>query len=229
MYFLIFIVFALISMAVGAQLKRKFREFSQVPTSSGLSGAQIAARMLRDNNIYDVEITSVPGKLTDHYNPANKTINLSEEVYHGRHVAAAAVAAHETGHAVQHATAYSMLQLRSKLVPIANIGTNIMNYVMMASLLFWGAFQLFSFDIALYIIIGAQASITLFTLVTLPVEFDASNRALVWLNASRITQGEEYRKAKSALSWAASTYVVAALAAVANLLYWVLLLLGNRD
>lgn len=227
MYLLIFIGFALLSMAAGAQLKRKFKAFSKVPTSSGLSGAEIAARMLRDNNIYDVEITSVQGHLTDHYNPTHKTINLSEDVYHGRHVAAAAVAAHETGHAVQHATAYSMLQLRSKLVPIANFGSNIMQYVMIAAFVGWGVFSLFQLDLVLYIVIAAQATITLFTLVTLPVEFDASNRALEWLNASRITQGDEYSQAKSALSWAASTYVIAALAAVANLLYWIAILAGR--
>jgi len=224
--FVIIIFFMLLSMWVGSKLKKRFKEYSQIPTSSGLSGAEIAQKMLRDNNIHDVSVTSVEGKLTDHYNPANKSINLSHDVYHGRNVAAAAVAAHETGHAVQHATAYAMLALRSTLVPIVNLSSKLMNIIFIVSL--FGGFALgMGWEIALYIIIAAQSMITLFSLVTLPVEFDASNRALVWLESSRITTGEEHSKAKNALKWAASTYLVSALAAISTLLYFILALVGR--
>ena len=226
---IILVVFMLIGSIVSRKLKKRFKEYSKVQTSSGMSGSEIAAKMLRDSNIHDVQITCTKGKLTDHYNPTTKTINLSEEVYHGRHVSAAAVAAHETGHAVQHATAYSMLQLRSTLVPIANFSSKMMHYLFMATLFFGFAFTFFSYDQMLLIIIVGQGTIALFSLVTLPVEIDASNRALVWLNASRITRGEEYDKAKNALKWAASTYVVAALAAVTQLLFYVMLFTGRRD
>lgn len=228
MYLVIFFGFMALSWVVGGRLKRKFKTYSQVPTSSGMSGAEIAQKMLRDNNIQDVEIISAPGKLTDHYNPKNKTINLSDEVYHGRHVSAAAVAAHETGHAVQHATAYSMLRLRSSMVPIVSIASSMMNYVFMGLLLFGFLFA-GSWNAILLLIVGAQAAITLFSLVTLPVEFDASNRALAWLNMSRVTQGQEHDQAKDALKWAAMTYVVSALAAVTTLLYYVMMLTGSRD
>jgi len=228
MLILIFIVFFIIGMVVSNRLKSRIREYSQIPTSSGLSGAEVAQMMLRDNNIYDVTITSTPGQLTDHYNPTNKTINLSEAVYHGRDVAAAAIAAHETGHAVQHATAYSFLQFRSAMVPIVSFSSKLLNIILIMAIL--GTFAMgFNFELMLWIVIGAQATITLFSLVTLPVEYDASNRALVWLKMSRITQGVEYDKAKNALSWAARTYLVSALAAITTLLYYVLMLVGGGD
>ena len=228
-YLIILFGFMFLSMGVGGRLKRKFKKYSTVPTSSGMSGAEVAQKMLRDNNIYDVTVKSVRGELTDHYNPAKKTINLSEEVYHGRHVAAAAVAAHETGHAVQHATAYSMLELRSKLVPVVNIASRMMNYIFIGMLLL-GIFLANSWNIALILIVAAQGALALFSLVTLPVEFDASNRALAWLNMSRVTMGQEHDYAKDALKWAAMTYVVSALAAITTLLYWVMVLTGgSRD
>jgi uncharacterized protein len=229
MLILILIVFMIISWMVGNQLKRKFREFSEIPTSSGKSGAEIAANMLRDNNIHDVQITCVEGQLTDHYNPLNKTVNLSKEVYHGRNVAAAAVAAHECGHAVQHAQSYAFLQFRSAMVPVVNISSKIMNFIFLAGMFFTFGYSIFGIKEVLLIIIAAQGMITLFSLVTLPVEFDASARALAWLDASRITRGHEYDKAKIALKWAASTYLVAALAAVSTLLYYIMLFMGRRD
>lgn len=229
MYLILLIGFGLLSWAVSSRLKSRFREYSEIRLSSGLSGAEIAEKMLRDNRIYDVKVVSVPGELTDHYNPQNKTINLSREVYSGRSVSAAAVAAHETGHAVQHATSYAMLNFRSAMVPMVNLSSRIMNFIFIIGI--FGAFAIPSMGPQLVLVlIAAQALITLFSLVTLPVEFDASNRALVWLNASGITRGEEHEKAKNALKWAASTYVVATLAAVAQLLYFVLSFLGGgRD
>jgi len=227
MYILILIVFMLIGYLVGARLKSKFREYAKVPLSSGLSGAEVAQKMLDDNRIYDVTITSVEGELTDHYNPQNRTINLSRDIYYGRSVSSAAVAAHETGHALQHATSYSMLQFRSKMVPIVNISSKMMNVIFILG--FVGVFAMGMGQSLFLILIFAQAAITLFSLVTLPVEYDASNRALAWLTDSSIARGEEYDKAKDALSWAARTYVVAALAAVTQLLYFVLSFMGARD
>ena len=227
MYWIILIGFGILSWWVSSKLKRRFREYAEVPTSSGMSGAEIAQQMLRDNNIRDVQVVSVEGELTDHYNPQTKTINLSRAVYHGRNVSAAAVAAHETGHAVQHATAYSMLQFRSAMVPIVNLSSRLMNVIFIMAILGGAVFGLVPQMFMLIIV--AQAVITLFSLVTLPVEFDASNRALAWLNASRITVGEEHEKAKNALQWAASTYVVATLAAITQLLYFILAFGGNRD
>jgi Zn-dependent membrane protease YugP len=223
------IFFMLLSWWAGSRLKSKFAEYQAVPTSSGLSGAQIAEKMLRDNNIYDVSITCVDGQLTDHYNPQNKSINLSTDVYHGRNVAAAAVAAHETGHAVQHATAYSFLQFRSAMVPVVSFSSKLMNVIFIASIFFSAALKMFSMHDVLLIIVIAQGAITLFSVITLPVEFDASARALQWLNAAKITHGEEYIKAKTALNWAASTYVIAALAAITSLLYYLAMFLGRRD
>jgi uncharacterized protein len=229
MIFIIMLVFLLISWLVSSTLKRRFKEYSNIPTSSGMSGAEVAEKMLHDHRIHDVKVTCIEGQLTDHYNPANKTINLSEEVYHGRHVAAAAVAAHEIGHAVQHATAYSFLQFRSAMVPIVSLSSKLMNIIFMASLFFSFALKAFDPNMVLIIIILAQGTITLFSLVTLPVEVDASNRALIWLNKSGITRGVEYEKAKNALTWAAMTYLVAALAAITSLLYYLMLFLGRRD
>ncbi|MCL4856155.1 MAG: zinc metallopeptidase [Flavobacteriales bacterium] len=223
------IVFMLIGLAVSQMLKSKFNKYSKIPLSTNLSGKEIAEKMLKQHGIYDVKVESVPGKLTDHYNPLNKTVNLSPEVYEGRNAAAAAIAAHECGHAVQHATAYSMLKLRSALVPLQNASGKIINIIVMVSI--FGGYFLYNaipFDIILYVIIAAYAVITTFSLVTLPVEFDASNRALVWIRTNGIVNSSEYDNAKDALKWAASTYVVAAIGSLATLMYYVSLL-GRRD
>lgn len=213
-----------VSWAVQAILKSRFRTYSMTPLSSGMSGAEIAHKMLTDNRIYDVEITCIPGHLTDHYNPADKTINLSEEVFYGRNAAAAAVAAHETGHAIQHATAYSFLQMRSALVPVVSIASNWVSWILLA-----GVFLLETTPLPLLIGIGLFAMLTLFSLITLPVEFDASRRAVQWLERARIVNREEYGMAKNALWWAAMTYVVAAIGSVATLLYYVMMLFGRND
>ncbi|HIP35857.1 MAG TPA: zinc metallopeptidase [Crocinitomix sp.] len=223
-------IFMGISMFVSGRLKSKFAKYSKERLKIGLTGKEVAEKMLRDYGIHDVRVIHVRGQLTDHYNPIKKTVNLSDEVYASSSVAATAVATHECGHAVQHATAYSMLTLRSKLVPIQNASGMIMNMVVGASI-FLGYFMsnVFPFEYVLYIIIAAQAVITLFTLVTLPVEFDASNRALAWIQNNGIVSADEYDGAKDALKWAAMTYVVAALGAIANLLYWIVILLNRRD
>lgn len=215
------VLFMLIGMAVQFKLKSKFSEYSKIGTSSGLSGREIAQKMLRDNGIYDVDVISVQGQLTDHYNPVNKTVNLSEDVYNGRSVAAAAVAAHECGHAVQHATAYSMLMLRSKLVPAVQISSTLSQWIIIAGLGVLG----FGGGNPTVLLIGIIlfAVTTLFTIITLPVEFDASARALKWLDASQITVPAEKTKAKDALKWAALTYVVAALASIAMLVQYILI------
>jgi Zn-dependent membrane protease YugP len=221
------VVFMVIGMVVSGRLKSKFHEYSQIPTSSGLSGKEIAEKMLKDNDINDVQVISVEGQLTDHYNPATKTVNLSHNVFNDRSVAAAAIAAHECGHAVQHATAYAWLGMRSKLVPVVNLSSRMMNFVFIGMIFF--AFTYHMYNQALLTIIILQSVITLFSLITLPVEFDASKRALAWLNSSRITMGEEHKKATDALQWAASTYVVAALASIATLLYFIMQFTGRRD
>ncbi len=215
------LIFMVIGMAVQFRLKSKFSEYGQVPNSSGLSGREVAEKMLRDNGIYDVQVVSVPGHLTDHYDPTKKTVNLSPEVYEGRHVAAAAVSAHECGHAVQHATAYSMLTLRSKLVPITQLSTTLSQWVIIAGIGIYG----FGGGNQTILLIGILlfAVSTLFAVVTLPVEFDASARALKWLDTSRITRGQEHDKAKDALKWAALTYVVSALASIAMLVQYILI------
>lgn len=229
MLFLILGFFMLVSWLIGRQLKAKFHEFAQIPTTSGLSGKEIAEKMLRDNGIFDVQVISTEGQLTDHYNPLTKTVNLSGDVYFGRNVSAAAVAAHECGHAVQHANAYAFLQFRTAMVPVVNVASKMMNFIFIASIFFSFVLHIFSSEQVLMTIIISQAVITLFSLVTLPVEFDASRRALVWLNASRITIGDEHEKAKAALKWAASTYLVAALAALSTLFYYIMLLSGRRE
>jgi len=227
----IMIVFGIISFAVSNRLKSKFKKYSQTPLKRNLSGAEIARLMLADNGIDDVEVISVGGKLSDHYNPANKTVNLSEEVYHGRNAAAAAVASHECGHAVQHANAYSMLEFRSAMVPIQNASGRIMNFIFMAML--FGGFMFLNMNTfwptALLIVIGCYAVFTLFAFVTLPVEFDASKRALAWVKDRDIVDSSEYDMAKDALKWAAMTYVVAAIASLVTLLYYVSMFLGGRD
>ncbi|MDR1877207.1 MAG: zinc metallopeptidase [Flavobacteriaceae bacterium] len=224
-YLLITGVIFIISMIVQGQLKSKFEKYSRTRLSNGMSGKEIAEKMLRDNGIMDVQVISAPGMLTDHYNPVNKTVNLSEGVYSQRSTAAAAVAAHECGHAVQHATGYSMLQLRSKLVPVVNISSHLLQWVLLAGI----AIMAFSGStIVLGIGIGLFAITTLFAFVTLPVEYDASNRALDWLESNHIVQQDEYGECKDALKWAARTYLVAALGSLAQLLYFLMILLGNR-
>lgn len=215
------VLFMLLGMFVQYRLKSKFSEYSKVPTSTGMSGKEVAEKMLKDSGIYDVKVISVEGQLTDHYNPLNKTVNLSGDVYEGRTVAAAAVAAHECGHAVQHATAYSMLMLRSKLVPAVQISSTLSQWVIIAGLGFMG----FGGGNPTILLVGIVlfAVTTLFSLITLPVEFDASARALKWLDNARITNSAEHDKAKDALKWAALTYVVAALASVAMLVQYILI------
>lgn len=218
-------VFMVISLAVSGVMKARFRKYSNSPLRKGLSGREVAERMLRENGITDVEIMSTPGQLTDHYNPLKKTINLSEEVYHGRHIAAAAVAAHETGHAVQHARSYAWLTMRSKLVPAVSIASRFQQWIILAGLLMLGmgiGKVLLGVGIVLF---GAT---TLFSFVTLPVEFDASNRALQWLGGTNVATKEEYGMAKNALFWAAMTYVVAALGSLATLMYYIMLFLQRR-
>ena len=215
--------FALIGMLVQGQLQRKFTKYSQIPFARGWSGKEVAEQMLRYYGIYDVQIVAGEGTLTDHYNPLTKTVQLSGDVYSGRSIAAAAVAAHECGHAVQHATAYSMLTMRSQLVPVVNIASTYQQYVML------GCFLLASrFPDLLLVAIALFSITTAFALITLPVEFDASRRALAWLDSSQTLQGEEYKGAKDALTWAALTYVVAALASVAQLVYLVMMYAGRR-
>lgn len=226
MLILISIVFMVIGFILSNVLKSKFRKYSQVPLSNGMSGAEVAAAMLKYNQIYDVNITQVDGQLTDHYNPQDKTVNLSYDVYHGRSVASAAVAAHECGHAVQHATAYSFLQMRSSLVPVVNIAASLQQYLFMFGIAGLGMFKS---PILLIIALVAFGITTLFSLITLPVEFDASHRALIWLDGSGFARGQEYAGAKDALTWAAMTYVSAALAALVQFLYLLFMLLGRRD
>lgn len=221
------IVFAIIGFAVSSRLKKVFAKYEQVPLTSGLTGAQVAQKMLADNNIYDVTVESVPGKLTDHYNPANKTVNLSPEVFNGRNVSAAAVAAHECGHAVQHAVEYPWLQMRSSLVPIVNFSSRALNFVYIAMIFL--AFSANLWNQMLLAIIILQSAITLFTVITLPVEMDATNRALVWLNQSGLTRGAEHEGAETALKWAGRTYIVAALASLTTLLYYIMRYMGSRD
>jgi len=206
-------------------LKSKFTKYSKIPLANGMSGKDIAERMLRENGIYDVKVTSVQGFLTDHYNPVNKTVNLSPEVYNGHSISAAAVAAHECGHAVQHATAYAPLQFRSKMVPVVQVSSMLVNWILLI-----GVVLAASGNTTLLLVGIILMGITvLFTLVTLPVEFDASKRALAWLTQTNVTNTLEYPKAKDALKWAATTYVVAALAAVVTLIQYILIYLGSRD
>ena len=219
----------LLSWVVSSRLKNKFRKYSQIQLAKDLTGADVARLMLADNGIHDVKVTCVNGELTDHYNPANKTVNLSEPVYNGRNAAATAVAAHECGHAVQHATAYSMLGFRSALVPIQNISGTIQQFVMIA-LFFGGAFIYNALPTAILLIVGCNLVFTLFAFVTLPVEYDASKRALVWIEKRGIVNSSEHAMAKDALNTAARTYVVAAMGALASLLFWVMMFLGgSRD
>jgi len=222
--------FMLVGWLVSNRLKNKFKKYSEIRLTKDLTGGEIAKLMLADNGLQDVKVISVEGQLSDHYNPANKTVNLSHDVYHGRNAAATAVAAHECGHAVQHAKAYSMLQFRSAMVPVQNISAKVINMVFLGMM--FGAFLfkgLFSMDVALMVIIACYGVFALFALVTLPVEFDASKRALAWIETRGIVTRQEHEMAKDALNSAAMTYVVAAIGAVTMLLYYVMIFLGRRD
>ena len=226
-YYLLAGAIFLVSMYVSNQLKSKFKKYSKIKLKNGLSGKEIAEKMLLDNGITDVQVVSAKGQLTDHYNPVNKTVNLSEAVYAQRNAAAAAVAAHECGHAVQHATAYNWLTLRSQIVPAVGFSSKISNFVIMAGLiLMYSGSALGSMLFLAGIVLFAIT--TLFTFITLPVEFDASNRALAWLENKNMVTQEEHAGAKDALKWAARTYVVAALGSLATLLYFISMFLGRK-
>lgn len=224
MYIVLFIAIAIASYAVQASLKGKFSRYSKIPVDTGMTGAEVAEKMLRDNGIYNVRVTQVDGMLTDHYNPMNRTVNLSRDVFYSSSVAAAAVAAHECGHAVQHATRYSFLQLRSNLVPAVNFASGIMPWILLIGIFTIQVFpQLMLAGIILY------AVTTLFSFVTLPVEINASRRATAWLSSAGIVAGQKQEQAKDALRAAAYTYVVAALASLATLIYYILIFMGRRD
>ncbi|WP_375561399.1 zinc metallopeptidase [Bernardetia sp. OM2101] len=224
--YILIIIVGLISMGVQYMFRNRFKKYAQTPLASNMSGAEVAERMLNDNGIRGVKIMSVQGNLTDHYSPSNKTVNLSENVYHGRNAAAVAVAAHECGHAIQDAKAYSFLGFRSAMVPVLNITNRFTPFLLMI-----GVGLLFFANIPYVLAIGvlALAVSTLFSFITLPVEFDASRRALKWIEEENIVNPQEYSMAKSALSWAAMTYVVAALSSLATLLYYGSMLMGRRD
>jgi Zn-dependent membrane protease YugP len=223
-------VFMLLSWIVSAQLKSRFRRYSKIPVNYGMTGRNVAEKMLRDNGINDVSVISVQGQLTDHYNPIDKTVNLSQDVYGSNSIAAAAVAAHECGHAIQHANAYAPLKLRSALVPVQNVSAKVMNFIFIAMIFGAFAFQrIFPMDVALLVIIACYAVFTLFALITLPVEINASQRAIAWLGNSNVTGYDTAPQAKDALKWAAYTYVVAALGSLAMLMYYIFLFLGRRD
>ena len=227
-YFIIFVVLMVASFIIQKTLTSRIEKYSKVQLSSGLSGKQVAEKMLRDNGIYDVQVTCTGGFLTDHYDPTKKTVNLSQGVYEGRNIASAAVAAHECGHAVQHATAYRWLTMRSKLVPATQIGSQLSQWVLLAGIL------LMSFNMmgvgrwVLLLGIAFFAITTLFSIITLPVEYNASERAVEWLDSNAITTGDETVMAKDALKWAARTYLIAASASLATLLYYVMIFLGGR-
>ena len=220
---IIFIVFALVSWLISHQLKRRFQEYSEIATSNGMSGREVAQQMLRDNGIQGVTIESVEGKLTDHYDPTTKTINLSEDVYSGRSVAAAAVAAHECGHALQHAAAYQWLGLRSGLVPVVSFASQWMQWILLAGIL-----MVNTFPAILLAGIVLFAMTTLFSFITLPVEINASHRALIWIRTSGVTNSQTQLKAEDALKWAGYTYIVAALGSLATLLYYIMIYMGVR-
>ncbi|MGD0340977.1 MAG: zinc metallopeptidase [Bacteroidales bacterium] len=220
----IFILFMILNWIVSAVLKSKFGKYSKIPVDNGMSGRDVAEKMLHDNGIFDVTIQSVQGQLTDHYNPENKTINLSQEVYSGRSIASAAVAAHETGHAVQHATAYAWLGFRSRIVPAVSFASKWVQWILLAGIL-----VIRTFPALLFAGIVLFALTTLFSFITLPVEINASQRALAWLSNSGITSYENHEKAQDALKWAAYTYVVAALGSLATLLYYIMIFTGGRS
>lgn len=214
----------LVSWLVGQQLRSRFAKYSKTPLSNGMTGREIAEQMLHDNGIFNVKVISVPGQLTDHYNPANRTVNLSEAVYHQRNAAAAAVAAHEVGHAVQHATAYQWLTMRSKLVPVVSVASNLMQWVLLGGVLLINTFpQLLLFGIILF------AATTLFSVITLPVESDASNRALAWMKQRGVVTPGELTMSADALKWAARTYLVAAIGSIGTLLYYIMMYTNRRN
>lgn len=225
------LIVSLLFMAIGflvqMRLKSKFKHYSQEPLSSGLSGKEIAEKMLKENGIYDVQVVSVDGFLSDHYNPMNKTVNLSPDVYNGRSIASAAVSAHEVGHAVQHATAYQWLMLRSRLVPVVQVSTTLSQWILAIGVGIMG----FGGGNPTVLLVGILlfAATTVFSLITLPVEFDASNRAVAWLEHTNATNSQELPGAKDALKWAASTYVVAAIASIVTLIQYILIYLSRRD
>jgi Zn-dependent membrane protease YugP len=228
-YYILIGAIALVSWLVSSQLKRKFAHYSKVQLRNGMSGREIAEKMLSDNGIYDVEVISTRGQLTDHYNPKNKTVNLSESVYSQRNAAAAAVAAHECGHAVQHAKAYSWLQLRSQLVPVVSVTSGMSQWLVIGGLVLGAAAGL---GLGYWVAVaglGMMGAATLFSFITLPVEYDASNRALAWLKAKNMVTPDEYKGSEDALKWAARTYLVAAIGALASLVYWGLQVFGGRD
>ncbi len=229
-YYILIGAIGLISSLVSGKLKSKFAFYSKVHLRNGMTGAEIAEKMLADNGIRDVKVISVKGQLTDHYNPVDKTVNLSEVVYSHANAAAAAVAAHECGHAVQHATAYSYLTMRSKLVPVVQVTSSMSQWVIIGGIALMASGALGASG--LYVAIAGLVMMgfaTLFSFITLPVEYDASNRALAWLKAKNIVTPEEYKGSEDALKWAARTYLVAAIGALASLLYWAMQILGRRD
>ncbi len=225
-------VISLVSWLISNKLKNKFKHYSKVQLRNGMSGAEIATKMLADHGITNVDVISTPGMLTDHYNPAKKTVNLSEGVYNQRNAAAAAVAAHEVGHAVQHAQAYQWLTMRSKLVPAVSITSKFSQYMVIGGIILGAATSGTTGGLGFYIAVAGLAFMalgTIFSFITLPVEYDASNRALAWLKNKNMVSQEEYKGSEDALKWAARTYLVAALGSLAMLLYWALQILGNRD
>lgn len=224
-YYLIAILIFIVSLYVSNKLKSKFKHYSKVHLQNGMTGREIAEKMLHDNGIYDVKVISTPGMLTDHYNPSKKTINLSEAVYTQRNAAAAAVAAHECGHAVQHAKAYSWLQMRSKLVPVVSVASKFSQWVIFGGLMLMATTAMGSTVLLIGIILFAMG--TLFSFVTLPVEYDASNRALAWLETSNMLNSQEHKAAEDSLKWAARTYVVAAVGSLATLLYFLSIYMGR--
>ena len=228
-YYILIGAIALVSWLVSSTLKRKFEKYSKVQLRNGMSGKEIAEKMLSDNGIYDVEVISTPGQLTDHYNPKNKTVNLSESVYNQRNAASAAVAAHECGHAVQHAKAYQWLEMRSALVPVVSVTSGMSQWLIIGGLVLGGAAGL---GLGWYVAAAGvllMGFATVFSFITLPVEYDASNRALAWLKNKNMLSPDEYVGSEDALKWAARTYLVAAIGALANLLYWALQVFGSRD
>ena len=229
-FYILIGVISLVSWLISNTLKSKFKKYSKVALRNGMSGAEIAEKMLADNGIYDVKVISTPGRLTDHYNPKDKTVNLSEAVYNQRNAAAAAVAAHEVGHAIQHATAYDWLTMRSKLVPAVSISSKFSQWLVIGGLVLGAASGASGMGFYLAVIgLGMMALATLFSFITLPVEYDASNRALAWLKNKNMVSQEEFAGSKDALKWAARTYLISALGSLAMLLYWGLQVLGSRD
>ena len=229
-FYILIGVISLVSWLISNKLKGKFKKYSQVELRNGMSGAEIAEKMLADNGIFDVKVISTPGRLTDHYNPKDKTVNLSESVYSQRNTAAAAVAAHEVGHAVQHAKAYNYLSMRSQLVPIVSITSKFSQWLVIGGLILGAASG--ATGIGFYLAVSGlifMAFATLFSFITLPVEYDASNRALAWLQSKNMVSQQELAGAKDALTWAARTYLVAALGSLAMLLFWGMRILGGRD